>query len=194
MASADGLAVALLAAGRSTRFGTADKLGALLGGRPLLAWAAQAGCAIEAEWRFVVAGPDMRTDVPGYERLINAQPEQGLASSLRMAAGAAAEVGAGALLILLADMPFLEAEHLRRLVDVHREEPACAVFSVLPEGVPQPPALFPAELFGALRALEGDKGARGLAAGARLVEAGESSLFDVDTAEDLERARLLLGQ
>ena len=166
-----------------------------LGAQPLIAWAAQAGRRLVAEAHFVVTGKDTAFDAGrlGYERLINSTPEQGMASSLRIAAAAAQRAGAGALLILLADVPFVTAEHLARIMEAFRENRNLPVFSRVSEGVAQPPALFPASMFAVLQTLEGDKGARGLAAGAALIEAKGSILLDIDTPDDLERARALLG-
>lgn len=191
MGSAERIAIALLAAGRSVRFGKADKLTADLAGRPLIAWAAEAGRSLGAAHHLLVTGPDRAIDAGalGYHLLINDQPQDGMASSLRIAALAAEQAGADALLILLADVPFVTPEHLGRLIAAFREDGVRPVFTSASGGVPQPPALFPAVLFTALQGMEGDKGARGLAADATLIEAGEASLLDVDTPDDLERAR-----
>ncbi len=194
VAHAEGIVVALLAAGRSTRFGVADKLLAPLGSRPLLEWAAQAGRSLNAE-RYVVItdGPAaFDANAPGYERLINPSPEQGMASSLRIAAAAAERAGARALLILLADVPFVTAEHLARLVETFRDDQSRPVFSAAPDGAAQPPALFPASMFPLLQTLEGDKGARALAVEAALVQTGADILLDIDTPDDLARAQSLL--
>lgn len=193
MASVERLAIALLAAGRSTRFGETNKLAADLGGRPLLSWAAQAGLDIEADWRFIVSGPEEPVAADGYKRLINADPAQGMASSLRIAAETAEQVDAAALLILLADVPFVRADHLERLLSAYVEDDGRPAFSILPDGVPQPPALFPASSFAALQALEGNKGARGLANDASLIETTAESLLDIDTPADLDQARSRLS-
>ncbi|MBU0556989.1 MAG: NTP transferase domain-containing protein [Alphaproteobacteria bacterium] len=185
------LAVALLAAGRSTRFGTADKLRADLGGRPLIGWAAQAERSVEAAHHLLVApaGVDWEALAPGYRLLVNVQPEAGMSHSLCLAAQAAQEAGAAALLVLLADMPFVTGTHLKAMLGRLATDEARAVFSCSPDGVAQPPALFPARDFGVLQALDGDRGARGLAAGAALVPADARLLLDVDTPGDLARAR-----
>jgi molybdenum cofactor cytidylyltransferase len=189
VASDERLAVALLAAGRSTRFGDANKLTALLGGRPLIDWAAQAGLAVDAHSRFIVTGPGDLAPIASYERMINPHPERGMAGSLRVAAQAAERAGTDALLVLLADVPFVEAAHLQHLIERHRVDPERPVFSIVPRGATQPPALFPASCFAALQALEGDKGARALAADAVLVETETDSLLDIDTPDDLDRAK-----
>jgi molybdenum cofactor cytidylyltransferase len=193
VASVERLAVALLAAGRSTRFGETNKLAADLGGRPLLSWAAQAGLSIGADCCFIVNGPEAPVPADGYTRLTNADPAQGMASSLRIAAEAAEQARAAALLILLADVPFVQTDHLERLLSAYAKNDDRPVFSMLPSGVPQPPALFPASRFAALQALEGDKGARGLANEAILIETTAESLLDIDTPADLDNARSRLS-
>lgn len=190
---ADGLAVALLAAGRSQRFGEADKLSAPLAGKPLLHWAADAGRSINAAQHIVVTGPDFspRDLPPGYLHLVNATPEEGLSSSLRMAAAHARH--ASALLVLLGDMPRVSAAHLEAILSLHRGSPDRAIFSRMGGGSPQPPALLPAALLPRLEAMSGDSGARGIAADALFVEADADLLIDVDTPDDLVRCAALFA-
>jgi molybdenum cofactor cytidylyltransferase len=195
VSATDRLAVALLAAGCSRRFGASDKLGALLGGKPLLHWSAEAGRAINAAQHFLVTGAaPLQQDLPGdYRVIVNDSVDEGLSSSLRLAAQAAGDMGASALLILLGDMPMVTAGHLRALVAA--ADPARPVFSRTPGGAPQPPALFPVTQFAALQSMSGDSGARSLAKDALFVESGADLLIDVDTAEDLARcARLIAGR
>lgn len=195
MASVDGLVVALLAAGQSTRFGAADKLSATLAGKPLIDWAAEAGRSVNAAQHIVVTGPDMpRTSCPaGYDRLVNDRSEEGLGSSLRTAARHARETGASALLVLLADMPFVRPSHLSLLIATFGVDPAIPVFSRAPGNAAQPPAVLPSVLFPTLEALGGDSGARSLARGAGLVEAPADMLIDVDTPADLALCAQLIG-
>lgn len=195
MASVDGLAVALLAAGRSKRFGAADKLAATLAGRPLIDWAAEAGRSVDASQRVAVTGPDMpQNSCPvGYARLVNHDAEGGLGSSLRIAARHARETGASALLVLLADMPFVRPSHLSLLIATFGADPVMPVFSNAPANSAQPPAILPAALFPILEALDGDSGARSLARGATLVEAPADTLVDVDTPADLALCAQLIG-
>jgi len=192
VAHVENIAVALLAAGRSTRFGESDKLAAELGDRTLIHWAAEAGLSVPARRWFLVAGPDAGGDAEGYERLTNPAPTQGLGSSLRIAAAAAAQAGVDGLLILLADMPFIGKAHLGRLASAFGYDGTRPVFSLAPDMAAQPPALFPASLFEALQAIQGDKGARGFAEGASLVSTDPERLIDIDTPDDLARARALL--
>lgn len=195
MAGTERLAVALLAAGRSVRFGEADKRVALLGGKPLLHWAAAAGKGINAAQHFLVTSADFpQQHCPdGYMLLVNPDAQEGLASSLRLVARRARESEAGALLVLLGDMPLVRAAHLAALVATFDATPLRPVFTRAPGGPPQPPALFHAAHFAALEALSGDNGARALARGAAFVEAPADSLVDVDTPADLALCARLTG-
>ncbi|HEY1125482.1 MAG TPA: nucleotidyltransferase family protein [Sphingobium sp.] len=194
MASIDGLVVALLAAGRSQRFG-GDKLAAPLGGKLLLDWAVEAGRAVDAAQHVVVTGPDVpQRIVPAdYMQLRNADASEGLGSSLRVAARHAREANASALLVLLGDMPFVRPSHLSVLVATFSIDPEAPVFSHAPGNAAQPPAILPAALFPALETLCGDSGARHLARGATLIEAPADTLIDVDTPADLALCAKLLG-
>ncbi len=185
------LAVALLGAGQSSRFGPDDKLAALIGEEPLCIWSARAGSSIKADHRFFVTSPDSRArlDHLGYRRLINPDASEGMGSSLRLAAQAAIDTGATALLVLLADMPFITHAHLDRLMAALAVEPTKPVFSQAPGGAPQPPALFPVAYLPLLVTMSGDSGARQFAQGATIVAAEADLLIDIDTLADLKRAR-----
>lgn len=148
---------------------------------------------IEADHHWIVeqGSAPLPSAVPGYERLANPHAARGMATSLKVAARAAQDHGVDALLILLADMPFVSAVHLRGLLGQAAEHSTQPVFSIAPDGVAQPPALFPASFFEALASLEGDKGARALSHGAALVECSEDQFFDVDSVEDLAKAAVI---
>ena len=193
MAAPDGLVVAVLAAGRSQRFGAADKLSAELAGKPLLHWAADVGRSINAAQHLLVTGPNFAAqDLPsGYGHLVNEAPSEGLASSLRIAA--AHSRNASALLILLGDMPRVTAAHLQAILSLHIAHPDRAIFSSIPGGSPQPPALFPATLLPVVEAMSGDSGARILATDALFVAADADLLVDVDTPDDLAHCAALLA-
>ena len=195
MTSVEHLAVALIAAGRSARFGAADKLCAPLGGKSLIEWAAQAGRAIDAAQHFAVTAPDFPPHhcPAGYALLRNPDAAEGMAASLRIAARHARGTGATALLVLLGDMPLVRPAHLAALIAAFADDPALPVFTRVPRGAPQPPALFPAALLPALEVLSGDAGARGLARGAAFVEADPEQLVDVDTEADLALCARLIG-
>jgi molybdenum cofactor cytidylyltransferase len=200
--SPERLIVALLAAGASARFGADDKLLADLGGRPLLDHAARVGLTVPAAQHVFVARPAFpgHATPSGYVRLDNARAGEGLGASLRLAALHAMAAGGEALLVLLADMPLVSAAHLAALLAMAGDDRP--VMTRRPDGNGdgdgdggggQPPALFPAALLPALAALGGDKGARDMAGKPRLIAAAPETLLDVDTPDDLARARGLLG-
>lgn len=175
------LAAALLAAGRSVRFGPEDKLARPLDGIPLGHHAARVLAALPIDIRIVVTGADT-IDWPGFRRTINTRPQDGMAGSIRRAVRAAREAGADALLIALADMPFVTVAHLSAVLQRHRG-PDTLVASV--NGAqPMPPALFGRGWFDALEKLDGDEGARAIIARADIVRADPSILVDIDRPED----------
>jgi molybdenum cofactor cytidylyltransferase len=174
----------LLAAGRAERFG-GGKLAADLGGVPLGLHAARMLAALPFRERIAVAGadtPDLAT--LGYRVLVNADPARDMASSVRM--GVAAAEGA-AVLLALADMPCITAEHVQRLFEA--AEGSGAVVASTEGRRPCPPALFGRDRFPALLALTGDRGARDLIARGVHVRAPAEELVDVDTADELTRLR-----
>ena len=193
------IAAVLLAAGRSTRFGADDKIAAPLGGVPLGLHAARTLAGLPFAARFVVTGT-APLDWPGFTTVTNPHPDAGLARSIAIgiaaargagiAAGIGAGPGPGAVLIALADMPFVSAAHLMRLIDCYHG-PASLAASFDGERR-MPPALFGADWFAELEALSGDKGARALLDRAQAVEAAPGELLDIDRPEDLSDARLRL--
>ena len=86
-----------------------------------------------------------------------------MASSIRAAIDAIErrERPVETLILMLCDQPGVSGDVLRRLLDAYRMTRAPVVASRYPEG-PGVPALFHAELFPALKSLDGDVGARQL--------------------------------
>jgi len=182
--------LALLGAGQSNRFGERDKLIALLGDRMLGLHAAETGAGMPFAGKLVVGSPE-HDCAPhwrdlGYQVIANEDAAQGQASSVRLAATQAIAGGASALCIMLADMPFVTRDHVERLVDAFAQS-GVTVASAR-NGQAMPPAIFPAEAFPSLIALEGDSGARALLADAMLVAGQDPVLIDIDTQADLAQA------
>lgn len=180
--------VAVLGAGKASRFG-ADKLVQPLGGKPLGQWALKAaqGLSRPVAW---IAGKA----APGYvtcEVALNPQAEEGIGTSVALAARLAQTRGAAALLVTLADMPMVTTGLLRRLIDAGAPS-ACRY----PEGHAGVPALIPATAFSALMALTGDRGAGAVLAGLPdlfLLDCKAEELFDVDSPSALEQAAALIA-
>jgi molybdenum cofactor cytidylyltransferase len=189
MFAAEDCALVLLAAGLSRRFGATDKLMADLGGRPLGLHVAEALAGVPFGSRIAVTGAGSPEYAPlGFRIVLNAEPAHGQAGSLRLGVDAARSVGAGAVLVLLADMPRVGAGHVRGLLAAASGGEAAIACST--DGVRRsPPALFGRGWFGRLAALSGDEGARALLADAPAVRAAPGELVDVDTPAALAALR-----
>ncbi|WP_298284144.1 NTP transferase domain-containing protein [Novosphingobium sp.] len=178
----------LLAGGRGTRFGGA-KLIAPLGGKPLALHAATMLVALPFAHHFAVTGPDVPDLAAlGYTCIPLDPPGAPQARSVALGVAAAQAAGAQGVLLALADMPLVPAEHIRAIVagfDGDRIGTAA-------NGVTMPPALFGAAHFPALTALTGDRGGAMQLAGAPLVALDPDFALDIDRPEDIARAEALL--
>lgn len=187
----DGPLVAVLAAGRASRFG-GGKLDADCAGQPLGRWVLDAVAAAGLPAGVIVTGPDapLFARTSGWELLANPRAEDGLGTSVALAAQEALRCGASSLLVLLADMPLVGAVFLRQMAA--SQAPAATRY---PAGRPGVPALFGAGLLPELAALTGDRGAASVLAGradVALIEPPPGMLADVDTAQDLAAVTALL--
>jgi CTP:molybdopterin cytidylyltransferase MocA len=182
------LAIAILAAGAGARFG-GGKLDAEVAGKLLGSYAVEAARPLGVP-KIVVARP-----VPEFaneamalgdaQLLKNKRADDGLGTSVALAALQALAAGADALLLLAADMPLVTTVNLRKLAEACAPGRPAAV--AYPDGSPGIPACFPSDWFAALAGLEGDKGAGALLreADVTLIEVPHEELADIDTAEDL---------
>lgn len=189
MITAGELAVILLAAGRSTRFGAEDKLLADLDGTPLALHAAATLARLGAGQRIAVCHTAdgalaQALAAMGFTVVVNAQPERGLSTSLACGITEAAGGTARAALVCLADMPLVSPAHIARLSARWDETTAPVVASTNGEAA-MPPAIFARALFADLQSGSGDRGGRALLRGAALVQASAEELADIDRPEDL---------
>ncbi len=191
----------VLAAGASRRLGAAKQLLTDESGRTLVVRAAmqlqEAGCAPV----LVVTGAghdavSRMLDTPGVTVVFNAEWAEGMGASIRCAMAwldAHAPAAADAVIITACDMPSVTASHLAALRSAwEREHARIASAYDAPSGarVLGIPALFPREDWSALRALSGDRGARGVLSGPGtgcvvLPNGG----FDLDWPDDVQRWR-----
>jgi len=196
-------AALVLAAGSGTRFG-GGKMRALLDGRPLVAHVLDAARAAGMERLVLVLGRDaagvltaLRAaegaagDLHGVLVVLNAAPERGMASSLRLglAAATAAPTPAG-VVILLGDQPRVRPDVIAALLDAFVSAPS-GTLAVVPEyaadGAPNPVLLLPAAV-ALVAELDGDRGLGALLAArpervVRVQVAGANP--DIDTPADL---------
>ncbi|WP_394728778.1 NTP transferase domain-containing protein [Altererythrobacter sp. GH1-8] len=182
----------ILAAGRGERFG-GDKLNSLCAGKPLGHWALQRASEAGFGTGLVVYSETQTEFLTGFpswtiRQIVN--PSAQMSDSLHCAVRYASEVRAEAILILLADMPLIDPQHLKILA---KQEGVAA--TLYPDGRTGVPAKIPEQHYSQLLSLHGDRGAASwlnhLSHLTRM-EAPADSLLDVDTPEALAEAERLL--
>ncbi|BAJ29674.1 putative molybdopterin-guanine dinucleotide biosynthesis protein A [Kitasatospora setae KM-6054] len=177
------------AGGAGRRLGGADKPALTVGGRPLLDLVL-AACPDARQ--LLVVGPERRTERAGVRWLREDPPGGGPVAAV---AAALPEVTAPRLLLLAADLPFLDVATVRRLLAALDDPARDGALLVDADGRDQPlaAAYRTAALRTALAALGDPAGRplRALLAGlrlARLPDPADAS-FDCDTWTDLAEAR-----
>jgi len=170
-----------------------DKLLEPVDGVPLLRRAVDAarGTGAAKIWVTLAPGAEARRRVLlGTWAKVIEVPEwqEGIAASLRAGTRAASVHRPSALLILLPDLPEIEAGDIARFIAAHDEAPEAVWRGETVAGEPGHPVLIPARLFDRLVELKGDQGARAFldAEGARprpLTLAGSRATTDLDTPE-----------
>ncbi|MCL4184121.1 MAG: molybdopterin-binding/glycosyltransferase family 2 protein [Burkholderiaceae bacterium] len=197
VAGSHDVAALVLAAGRSSRMGGANKLLEPVDGVPMVLRAVNAALASQAASVTVVLGhqaDEVETMLAGRAVQVVRNPDhaQGMSSSVRCGL-AALPPQARAALVVLGDMPGITADHLDRLIDAF-DATRPAIVVPCRQGRRGNPVLLPRELFGEASAVSGDQGARGLIARhAQLVtqvEFDDDAIFvDVDSPDELARVR-----
>ncbi len=180
----------VLAAGGSTRFGRTKQLEPFEG-LPLAAGALRKAESVCGPRTVLVVGKDWQEVAAACEPLqgffvVNEDYEHGMASSIACAVRAVTG-SADAILLMMADLPLVTAEHLSKLGEVWTESPHAIVASAF-EGTLGPPVVFPKSDFAALLRLQGDRGARPVIEANRdrvLSLNCDEAAFDIDRPEDL---------
>lgn len=185
------LAGLVLAAGAGTRFGGRKQL-AEVDGRPMLEHALAAMQSALVEPVTVVLGADAdeireAVDMHGAEPIVCADWEDGQSASLRTGVDALDRAGADAIVVTLGDQPHIAARAIDAVVAARAPGEADAVRATY-DGEPGHPVLLERSLFGRIRALRGDTGARDVLRDARVLDVpcdGIGDPADVDTPDDL---------
>ncbi len=197
------IALVVLAAGQSRRFGVADKLLAAIDGQPLIArtlaeLVGTAGAPIAQIAQVLVVVPpgsaalqaaigQVRLSVPA-QIVENHMAATGMASSIACALAHLGDDITGAAMTA-ADMPSLTRAHIAKLVTAYvATEGGAPVHAAFSDGTPTNPMIWPRRCFAALSALTGDVGGRALlgAFAAISVPLGDDGgLADIDTPADL---------
>jgi molybdenum cofactor cytidylyltransferase len=183
----------LLASGTSSRFGESNKLLATLDGEPLVRHAARTLLGGDLDGVVAVVGYEAETvraaladlDI---ESVVNPDFRDGLSTTVERGVETARE--ADAIVFLPGDMPTVDAETVRTLVDAYRAGLGTALAAAF-QGHRGNPVLFERSHFDALRAVEGDVGGLPVfldADDSGLVETGDAGVVaDVDRPVDLDQ-------
>ncbi len=193
------MAAILLAAGSATRMGR-NKMLLPLGGETVLRRAARAALSAGLDPVLVVLGYEAEraeAELAGLPVRIVPNPRHGLGINTSLSAGAeAVPPEASAAVVLLADMPGVDAAMIRQVVARYRETRAPLVTALYGE-IPAPPTLYDRSLLPELHGGEGEGRGRELVrrhrARAVRVPFPEAALADLDVPVDYERARARLG-
>jgi molybdenum cofactor cytidylyltransferase len=182
--------VVVLAAGASTRFGTAKQL-IRVNGRPLMLSAVSRAVELAGHSVTVVLGAHAAELAPLLRHspasvAVNRDWAEGIASSIREGVSHAPMTADG-VLIMLADQAAVTTEDLRRLAGLWRRDTS-SIAAAQYAGAVGVPAIFPRWSFRELAELRGDRGAQVLLQRhvdrlARL--AMPSAELDIDRPEDL---------
>ncbi|MGD2436035.1 NTP transferase domain-containing protein [Bacillus velezensis] len=189
-----------LAAGTSRRMGT-DKRSLFLNGVSLGSMALKNALLSKLDHIFVITGKGdplhWLSDVFFLNPLSNKwsqteceQADKGQGHSIQCGVKKAAEYGADAVIILLADQPFVTADIINTLIDSYQKERRYLFIAAENQHLPMPPILFSNQCFPVLHQLKGDQGARhvireSMINTGKMISFQDPLLFyDVDTAED----------
>jgi molybdenum cofactor cytidylyltransferase len=183
------VAAVILAAGGSTRMGGA-KVTLEWEGKPMITRAVGAARGAGL-WPITVVvgayGELVREALRGelVEIVENEAWEEGQSSSVKAGLDAVRD-RAEAVVFLLADMPLVDGDLVKALVDEHRKTLA-PIIAPWVGGRRGNPILFDVDTYHAMEGLSGDQGARALTSQfpVRRIEWDERALFDVDSPDDL---------
>jgi len=179
----------VLAAGLARRMGR-QKLSLQLQGKAVVRWAVERILG-HVEDAVIVTGPDDTAIRQALSDLavrfvVNPRPQEGQGTSIAVGVGAL-KPWTRAALIALGDQPRIPDTVVRALLEAFQRS-GKAIVAPLYQGVQGTPVLFSSDVFGELRALTGDAGARAVVkAQPERVEALAFDLAmppDVDTPED----------
>ncbi len=192
------IAAVVLAAGRSTRMGTVNKLIAEIGGKPLVRIAAEQALASRASPVIVVTGHErdkVEAALAGLPVKLVHNPDyaEGLGTSLKAGIGAVPDDVDGAI-VCLGDMPQVDAALIDKLIAAFDPEHGALVVVPSIEGRRGNPVLWSRRFFHDLMAIQGDIGARHLIGSyaEAVVEVpvdGAAALTDVDTPESFSAVK-----
>lgn len=184
----------ILAAGRSTRMGAANKLLAEVDGKPMVARAADAALASRARPVVLVTGHDadrVRAAIGSRQVTIVENPDYAAGMSTSLQRGLAAfGADVDGVLVCLADMPRVSAATLDRLIAAFNPVEGRAICLPTWNGKRGNPVLWARRFFPEMAELHGDVGARHLIGEhadlvCEVAMPDDAVLVDVDTPDAL---------
>jgi molybdenum cofactor cytidylyltransferase len=182
------VACILLAAGRSERFGGDDKLLSDLFGKPLVIHAATALRALPFQHRIIVGSSAViDLNIEGFGSVKREFAGAPQSRSIALGVEAAMKLGCDAIMVALADMPFIPQSHFAALMAAFSGS-GSIIASQSGQAI-MPPALFGQQHFEALAGLSGDQGARALLERAETISLPSGADIDIDTQDDLARLK-----
>ena len=185
----------LLAAGSSTRMGK-NKMLMEINGETVLRRAATTAVEASLDPVIVVTGHESKQaelQLDGLDCLtaFNVDHKTGIQSSVRVGVDALSDE-VDAVLIMLADMPFVTTKMVRDLVGLYRSTDAPLIISRYGGEVQAPPMLYDRKLFGELRVMRrrcGREVVQRHRNEAKALAWPIEALADIDTPNDLVRVR-----
>jgi molybdenum cofactor cytidylyltransferase len=196
---APNIAAIVLAAGRSSRMGGANKLLAELDGKPLVAHAVDAALAARVTRVVVVTGHEaerVRQALTGRRVEIRHNPDyvSGIAGSLATGLAALKDTDIDGALVLLGDMPRIAPGAIDRLIASFDPVEGRAICVPTFNGKRGNPVLWARRFFEEMAHLKGDVGARHLIGAyaelvAEVAMPDDAVLTDVDTPQALDELR-----
>ncbi|MGH6975273.1 MAG: NTP transferase domain-containing protein [Stellaceae bacterium] len=190
------IAAVVLAAGRSRRMGTVNKLLIGVDGKPMVRHAVDAALTAGLTPVVVVTGHErdkVAAALSGLPVTLVHNPDyaEGLSTSLRAGLGALPWDTEGAL-ICLADMPRVSAAELKRLAGAFDPREGRAIIVPTRHGKRGNPVLWARQFFAEMRAVAGDVGARHLIGAypelvAEIEMESDGVLTDIDTPQALAK-------
>ncbi len=194
-------AVILLSSGLSRRFGWKDKLLQDLDGKFLMEHAAGVAARLNCLTKIAVCPADHRSIGESlsdrFVIAVNKHQRRGLGHSIAIGVTVAMQFRPEAVILCMADMPFVEPATLCNLADALGGTAGVNIAHSGGTEEQRPPTAFDGACFEALQRLDGEDGARSLMRDRQFrvigVAAPPPLLADVDTREDLDHARQLMA-
>ncbi len=186
------VAIAILAAGRSSRMGAENKLLLPYKSRTVLDHVITEACAVGSTEVFVISGHDSNeveavAEEHGIKRYHNADYASGMASSVKAAISHVPNECDGVLMVL-GDMPAITSDVIAQLIAAYNPAEGRNLIMPVHNGKWGNPVLWGKEYFSSFEALQGDTGAKALLREFQQdiieVEVQTEAIFmDIDTAE-----------